>query len=266
MDQIYWKTGQLILGAVVGTVSVAIYSVAIQLTMAYMGFSANISGVFLPHLSALACKDNSMPEINQIFIKIGRLQFYVVMLLFFGFFLFGKSFISLWVGNAFLPAYTYTLLFLGALIIPLIQNTGILILQAKNKHAFRAIIFVIIALLNVAVSIPLAKQYGALACAVVTSSCLILGQGLILNIYYKYLGIAIGRFWKEILCIFFPMLILVLLFASYLQRANLPNNIFTLSANIIGFSLLYLVVVWFCSFNTYEKELIKRPILKIIKR
>lgn len=266
MDQIYWKTGQLILGAVIGTVSVAIYSVAIQLTMAYMGFSANISGVFLPHLSALACKADSMPEINQIFIKVGRLQFYVVMLLFWGFCLFGKPFILLWVGESFLPAYTYTLLFFAALIIPLIQNTGILILQAKNKHAFRAVIFVIIALLNVALSIPLAKHYGALACATVTAGCLLLGQGLILNIYYKYLGIAVGAFWKGIFSIFCPMLIPVVLFSAYLHYIKPPHTVLILGANIVGFSVLYIVILWFFAFNSYEKELIKRPILKFIKK
>ena len=66
MDQIYWKTGQLILGAIIGTVSVAIYSVAIQLTMSYISFSCNISSVFLPKLSALAVKDD-LTEINNIF-------------------------------------------------------------------------------------------------------------------------------------------------------------------------------------------------------
>ena len=265
MDQIYWKTGQLILGAVIGTVAVAVYSLAIQFCTSFMMFSANVSTVFLPKLSALAAKE-SMKEINAIFLKVGRLQFYIVMLIFWGFILFGKAFINLWVGKDFYPAYTYALIMMAALIIPLIQNMGILILQAKNKHAFRAVIFVIIALLNVALSIPLAKHYGALACATVTAGCLLLGQGLILNIYYKYLGIAVGTFWKEILCIFYPMLIPVVSFAAYLHYIKPPNTVFILGANIIGFSVLYVLVLWFFSFNSYEQELIKRPILKFIKK
>jgi len=266
MDQIYWKTGQLILGAVIGTVSVAVYSVAVQLAMAYMSFSANTSSVFLPKLSALAAKRDSMPEINQIFIKVGRLQFYIVMLLFFGFLLFGKSFIFLWVGESFLPAYTYALIFLGALIIPLIQNTGILILQAKNKHAFRSIVFFIIALLNVAIAIPLAKRYGAIACAITTGACLVLGQGFVLNLYYKHLGIAIGWFWKEILTLLLPMLFPTVLYAAYLHYSSRPDNIFTLAANISVFSLLYIAVLWRFNFNQYEKELIKKPFRKLLHK
>jgi O-antigen/teichoic acid export membrane protein len=264
MDQIYWKTGQLILGAVIGTVSVAIYSVAIQLTMSYMGFSANISSVFLPKLSALAVK-NDLTETNNIFIKIGRLQFYVVMLIFFGFLLFGKQFISLWVGDSFLPAYYYTLLFMGALIIPLIQNTGILILQAKNKHAFRAIIYLIIAIISVMVSIPLTKKYGAMACAIVTASCLLLGQGLIINIYYNHLGIAIMKFWKEIIRLFIPMLIPVISFILFLNYYSIQNNVLNLLWQIIVFIVFYSFVLWKFDFNNYEKNLILSIIRKLKK-
>ncbi len=264
MDQIYWKTGQLILGAVIGTVSVAIYSVAIQLTMAYMGFSANISSVFLPKLSALAVK-NDLTETNNIFIKVGRLQFYVVMLIFFGFLLFGKQFINLWVGESFLPAYYYTLLFMGALIIPLIQNTGILILQAKNKHAFRAIIFLIIAILNVIISIPLAKKYGAMACAIVTASCLLLGQVLIINIYYKKLGISIIKFWKEILKLFIPMILPVGSFILFLNYFSIQNNISNLSWQIVMFVIFYSLVLWKFDFNNYEKNLVLSAIGKLKK-
>lgn len=264
MDQIYWKTGQLILGAIVGTVSVAIYSVAIQLTMAYMSFSANISGVFLPKLSALAVKDD-LTETNNIFIKVGRLQFYIVILMFFGFLLFGKQFISLWVGDSFLPAYYYTLLFMGALIIPLIQNTGILILQAKNKHAFRAIIYLIIAIISVMASIPLARKYGAMACAIVTSSCLLLGQGLIINIYYEKLGIAVRKFWKEIIRLFIPMIIPIIIFVLFLNYYSVQNTVLNLLWQIVLFIIFYSFILWKFDFNDYEKNLVLSMIRKLKK-
>ncbi|MDE5757759.1 MAG: oligosaccharide flippase family protein, partial [Allobaculum sp.] len=48
MDRIYWSTGQFVLGAVSGTIAVAIFSVAITLEHMYMMFSTSISGVLLP--------------------------------------------------------------------------------------------------------------------------------------------------------------------------------------------------------------------------
>lgn len=262
MDQIYWKTGQLILGAVVGTAVVAVYSVTIQLCTSYMNFSSNISSVFLPHLSALAAKDD-MTEMNAIFLKVGRLQFYIVMLLFWGFVLFGRQFLHLWVGDNFSSAYTYTVILMAALIVPLVQNTGILILQAKNKHAFRAIVFVIIAVLNVCISIPLAKHYGALACAAVTGGCLLLGQGLILNIYYAKLGIKIITFFAHLLRIAAVMLLPVGGAWLLLKRLSGFPSWLMLGVEIACFTLCYALVLWLFSMNGYEKNLILTPLQKL---
>ena len=265
MDQIYWKSGQLILGALSGTMVVAVYAVAVQLCLSYMNVSANMSGVFLPHLSALAAK-GSLTEMNQIFLKVGRLQCYVVMLFFWGFALFGKSFLRLWAGENFLPAYAYTLLLMAALILPLIQNTGIFILQARNKHAFRAIVFALIAVLNVLVAVPLAKHYGAMACAAVTAGCLLLGQGIILNIYYARLGFCIKSFFAQIVRLWLCMLLPVGLMMLVKNVLTWPLCIWSLGAEIVGFSLLYGAAMWFLAMNEYEKNLLKAPFRKIWNR
>jgi len=264
MDQIYWKTGQLILGAIVGTVMVAIYSVTVQLCMTYMEFSANISSVFLPKLSALATQEN-MEETNAIFLKVGRLQFYIVMLIFWGFLLFGRQFIHLWLGDSFISVYYYTVILMAALIIPLVQNTGILILQAKNKHAFRAIVFMVIAILNVCISIPLAKQYGAMACACVTAGCLLLGQGLILNVYYSKLGLRIGHFFVHIGKILAVMFLPVGAAAWILQRLPANPSVFVLALQIVLFTVLYGVTLWTLALNEYEKNLILTPLKRVYK-
>lgn len=56
MDRIYWSTGQFVLGAMVGTVAVAVFAVAIQLQGMYMMFSTAIVGVFLPRVTAMVTK------------------------------------------------------------------------------------------------------------------------------------------------------------------------------------------------------------------
>ena len=56
IDQMYWKTDQLILGIIAGTGAVAVYSIASQLDTYYMNFSYNVNSVFLPQISAIAAK------------------------------------------------------------------------------------------------------------------------------------------------------------------------------------------------------------------
>src|SRR5690606_19011823 len=99
IDQIYWKTDQIVLGIISGTSAVAVYSIASQLNSYYMNFSTNINSVFLPQISAISVKTDDMTQINSIFNRVGRMQFAIMSLILTGFILYGKSFIVFWVGK-----------------------------------------------------------------------------------------------------------------------------------------------------------------------
>lgn len=117
-----------------------------------------------------------------------------------GFIVFGKYFIRFWAGDGYGDAYTIALLFLVPLTIPLIQNLGITILQARNQMRFRSEVYVIIALISLGFQIPLAKYYGGIGCAMAIAGALTLGQIIVMNIYYhKKQGLDIIGFWKEII-------------------------------------------------------------------
>ena len=53
MDRIYWNTGQFVLAVYVNTATVAVFAIAIQLSILYMSFSTSISGVFLPKVTSI---------------------------------------------------------------------------------------------------------------------------------------------------------------------------------------------------------------------
>src|SRR5690606_13919108 len=131
------------------------------------------------------------------------------------------------------------------LLIPLIQNTGIIILQAKNKHDFRAKVYVFIAILKIIISVPLAKYYGGIGCAIATAFSLFVGNVVIINIYYhKEIGIDIIRFAKEIICMVPPVLIALVVGAIgnyYIETAN----ILTLGFKIINYTLVFVILMWF---------------------
>jgi len=256
VEQVYWKTGQIILGAVSGTVAVAIYSITIQIIMVFMMFSGATYSIFLPHISKISAKTADMGLINEIFVKIGRIQFMGISLLISIFCIYGIQFIDLWIGNDFNEVYGYTLILMLALIIPQIQNTGILILQAKNKHRFRSIVYFFIALANIAISIPMAKKYGGLGCAIVTACCLLLGQGIIMNIYYSKIGINIKLFFKNILKMALPVIIICL--SGFAVEYFYPSPcIYIFAAKIIVYSSIFCVIMYKFAFNDYEKNLIK---------
>jgi O-antigen/teichoic acid export membrane protein len=265
MDKIYWNTGQFVLGAVSGTIAVSVFAVAIQLESMYMQFSVAISSVFLPKVTAMVTKKSSEKELSDLFIRTGRLQYIVMCFIFSGFIVFGKPFIYLWAGPEYSEAYYMTLLFFGALLIPLIQNLGITILQAKNEMKFRSILYVIIAIAALIVEIILSKVLGGIGCAIAIAGALLLGHGLIMNIYYdKKLHLDISTFWKEIILLsIFPTIMVIV--SLVLLRNRTIGSWYTLFEYIFLFSITYIPLFFIICLKDNEKLLLLEPVRRVLK-
>jgi O-antigen/teichoic acid export membrane protein len=266
MDRIYWQTDNLILGAVAGSVAIAIYGNASALTRYYLNFSSQIASVFLPKITTISAKTDDMTELNGIFLKVGRIQYIIIMLILSGFIIFGKEFIIAWVGPRFIQAYDFALILMIPLVVPLIQNTGISILQAKNKHRFRSIVYFFIAVLNFALSIPLAKLYGGYGCAAATAGSLIIGQWVIINIYYKNkIGLEIGKFFKSIAMMSLPMVIVGVL-GFYINTFMIVDGFLLLVPKILVYAVIYFLIVGKFSFNDYERGTFLGLFNKVLRR
>lgn len=266
MDRIYWSTGQFVLGIYKGSAAIAVYAVAIQLQAIYMTFSTAISGVFLPKVTAMVAKGSSEREVSDLFIRTGRIQYIVMAFILTGFILFGRDFVRLWAGNDYEEAYSIALLFFVPLTVPLIQNLGITILQARNQMKFRSLLYIIVALLSLGFSFPLAKKYGGIGCAWSTALALVLGHIVVMNIYYcKVIHIEIVRFWKEIGKMSWVPLLCGGVTAYVLTFFEL-NTVWRLVTAIVMFSAIYLPLFWFGSMNRYERDLLLVPIRKMLQR
>lgn len=264
MDRIYWSTGQFVLGALVGTSAVAVFAIAIQLHGMYNMFSTAISGVFLPKVTAMVVRNNNRKEISDLFIRTGRIQYIIMSLILFGFIIFGRQFINLWAGSEYDSAYIMTLLFFIALLPPLIQNLGITILQARNQMKFRSILYIIIAIISLAFQILLAKKYEGVGCAIAISGALLLGQGLIMNIYYhKNQGIDIKMFWAEIFKMSIVPIIMCFITMYFLNGKTL-DSWFSLVTSMVIFLIVYIPLFFFFSMNKSERNLFVNPIMNII--
>ncbi|WP_132008304.1 oligosaccharide flippase family protein [Mesobacillus foraminis] len=263
VDQIYWNTDQFVLGIISGTATVAIYAVAMQFIKLYMMFSTSVSGVFLPKVSMMVANNSSNYELTNLTIKVGRVQYIIMALIVSGFVLFGRPFINLWAGSNFDDAYYIVLLVMIPLTIPLIQNVCISILQAKNLHGFRSIIMIVVAVIKVIISIPLAKYYSGVGAAIATMVPLIVGNIIIMNVYYqKKIGLNMLLFWRNILIISIPVLI-SLLFGYGIIYLLPDNSLLHLLYKILLFTIIYIVLIWLLGLNKYEKQLIKSVIIKV---
>lgn len=267
MDRVYWSTGQFVLGAMVGTAAVAVFAIAIQLEGMYMQFSTAISSVFLPKVTAMVATNRSRKEISDLFIRTGRIQYIVLAYILSGFIIFGRQFIELWAGAGYSDAYIISLLFFIPLTVPLIQNLGITILQARNEMKFRSVLYIIIALVSLAMQIVLTRYFGGIGCAMGVSGALVVGQILIMNVYYRRRqDLDIMTFWKEISKM--SIIPIVLIFSSML----IIRHFFALDSwgklilGIAAFSLVYIPLFFRFSMTDDERNLFISMFHKIFAR
>ena len=266
IDKANWSLGQFLLGSLIGTAATAVFAVSTQLNNMYMNFSTAISGVMLPKVTKMEDSKASNKEFTDVFVKTGRVQYLLMALIITGFVLFGQVFINWWAGPGYEDAYIIACILMIPVTIPLIQNIGLSILQAKNLYKYRTIIFFGIAILNIAMSIPLTKMYGGIGTAIGTAVSLILGQGIILNIYYhKKVGINMIEFWKNILRMSIPI-VFVVLFGIGLNMLIVSDSILILAVKIVLYTAVYGLLMWFFGMNTYEKDLIRKPVNKILAK
>lgn len=262
VDKINWSVDQFILGAVSGTVAVSVYSIASHLNTLFVNLSTAVSGVLLPKMSKMVAEKATDDELTNEFIKVGRIQYLIVFLMASGLTLFGKEFIYAWVGQEYNDSYYIALILILPLCFPLIQNLGISIMQAKNMHKFRSVLLAIIAIANIIISIPLAKLYGGIGSAIGTSISLILGNIIILNIYYqKRVGINVIKFWKEIIKMTIPFIIPIIIILIIMNFITLHGYI-----NLIVFggiyTIIYGIVAYLLVINNYEKTIVNKVLKK----
>lgn len=254
IDQVFFKTNQIILGIISGTESVAVYSIASIIYTGYMQLSLAVSGVFIPHITAMIARSCTVDDLSSIFIKVGRFQYMVLSLCSCIFIIFGKEFISVWAGADFLAAYWITLVIIIPFTIDLIQNIGLAVMQAQNRYGFRAKVYACMGIFNLILAIPAAKYYGGIGCAIITGIALFLGNGIIMNwYYYKKIGIDIVIFWKGILQMSIPIL-LITVFVYEVNHFLVTSSFSLLCAKIFIYICLYIIVLYRWGVNLKEKK------------
>jgi len=266
VDKINWSADQVILGAVSGTVAVAIYSVAAQINGYYLSFSTAIASVFLPRLTTMVTNKATNKELSNMFIKIGRIQYIIMAYILSVFLIVGQDFINTWAGKDYSTAFYIAAILIIPVTIPLIQNLGIVLLQAQNRQRFRSVIYILVAAINIGISIPMGKIFGGIGCAIGTAIGLVLGNIIIMNIYYyKKIQIDIPQFWKQI---FFMTIPISITFGCGIVINYFigGNGYFTIVIKALIFTVIYIPTMWFMGMNDYERSLFKEPFIKLFKK
>lgn len=263
VDILYWSTDKLIIGWAVGSVATAVYNIGASFNTYVTSLSTAISGLLVPRLTEMAVKDAPIEKFTEIFIKVGRLQFIIISFIVSAFVAFGRQFIAIWAGPGYEDSYYVALLTMIPVTIPLIQNTGLNILYALNKHKFRSVVYACIAVVNVALTFWWVEDYGIIGAAMATCLAYVLGNILIINwYYYKIIGLDIPLFWKNIAQMCPMMLVMGAIGWFAIENLNVINwlTFFSLAA---VYSVIYWILSYFFMMNRYEKSMINGVFSKL---
>lgn len=190
----------ILLGVFSGAVAVAVFAVSIQIRSLFYSLSTTMSNVFIPLINHIVAESNDNNQLTHLMTKVGRCQAILYIWVLGGFVILGKFFIDVWAGPGFEEAYWLVLAMTVPLFIPLVQNTGIEIQRAKNKHKARSVCYLFMAGLNLAITILLSPYISYWAAAIGYIAYVILGCGVFMNWYYqKRIGLSMGYFWKRVL-------------------------------------------------------------------
>lgn len=265
VDQINWNVDSFLLGRFWGTLEVAVYGLASRVNNLYLKCAVAISSVFAPRVNQIVAQEEQPNgPLMKLMVRVGRIQALILMLILLGVILLGRPFM-LWMGGeeAYLGAYPVLLLLLIPVTISLVQDIGVEIQRAKNKHYFRGIMYFFMALINIAITIPLSKRFGCVGAAAGTAIALVIGNVLLMNWYYHCkLGLDMAHFWRQILSLGKGLAVP----ACYCIVCGKMVNIFSLVSFILtggGLVIVYCGSMWLFAMNEDEKNLVRRMFARL---
>ena len=268
VTQLYNSTDTMIIGAIpmLATIGVAIYNIGMTFTSMMLSFSVGLLNVLTPRINMMVFAGSDNTELTDMMIRVGRLQCYIVSIVCSGFIVFGPEFLHLWAGEGYEEAYWVAIATMIPACVPLIQNVAMNVIVAQNKHRFRSLTLLFIAVINVVGTILLVKPLGIVGAALVTGGATVLGQGFIMNWYYwKKIGLEIPRFWKETGKMFIIPTIMCVITLLIKQFITLDTWMWLLLAIAI-YTIVFAITNGFIVMNDYEKDICIGPIRKIMNK
>ena len=253
-----------ILGIFSNSSEIAIFAMAMSLEGMVYTLSSAINGLFLPTVSRLVFHQGRK-EILGLMIRVGRIQFYIIALIFSGFVIFGHSFLHLWVGEEFSNVYWVLLLLILSNLVSLTQRIADDLVYVENRIKDTAIRILICSALGFGLACLLSPHYGAIGAAIGTSIGLCVFLVIINMFYYNVLELDICRFFKECHLKLLPLLLVFSVIAYYVAHLFVLDSWLKLLVALTVYTMVYGLLCYFALFNKDETAIIKNNTITIHK-
>ena len=243
----------VVLGAISGATAVSVFAVSVQIRSVFYSLSTTMSNVFTPLINRIVVESDDNAILTGLMTRVGRYQALLYCYVLGGFIVLGRFFITTWAGDGFSDAYLIIIAMVVPLIIPLVQNTGVEIQRAKNRHRARSIAYLVMAAVNLALTAGLSQLIGYWAPVVGFDAYVLLGCGVFMNWYYqRRIGLNMSYFWGRVLPVLGSCAGATVLCLVGLELSPVTNWI-----GFIGwgaaYSCLYVALAWVFALSSKER-------------
>ncbi len=246
-----------ILGITVGAVAIAMFSLASTIESYTYTFASALDGMFMPKIARLMKEDNSCENVYQLLNKVGRMQFYIVSLIFVGFLFVGCDFIYLWLGDGKEVVYICAILLLLPAPFYLSQQIAKSAVVIAGEVKSQAIVNIIKAMVNIVLVSIFSSLWGVIgACVSICISYFLRNIGMCV-IYQKKLHLNMFKFHFECYVKTLPGIIMTAIIAVVLNILLTEYSWINFIIKVIVICLSYAVAVYALSFNSYERSMVK---------
>ena len=255
-----------VLAATVGAAAITVFSLASTIEGYAYTFASAIDGMFMPKIARLVKSDPSCGNVQPLLDKVGRIQYYVISLVFWGFVLVGKDFVRLWLGSGNDIVYYCAVLLLLPAPFYLSQQIAKSTVVVSGKVKAQAFVNIAKSVVNLILAIVFSYFWGVQgACLSICISYLIRNIGMCV-IYHKMINLNMFKFHFNCYVKTLPGIALAVA-GGVVVNWLVPNwGWASFVLKIAAICLIFGVCLYFLSFNKYEKELSVDTVKKAVRR
>jgi O-antigen/teichoic acid export membrane protein len=254
-DILRFQVDNLVVAGVVGLAAVTHYSVGGKLARTYMDIVLALLGVFI---SVFSRKEGARDYegLRRTFLFATRLSVCLSSFVGFGMVVWSRPFIERWMGPSYLDGYTCLAALVPGTMVGLWQSPSVSLMYGVSKHKFLAVSSAIEGIVNLALSIVLARKYGIVGVALGTTLPLLASKILVQPVYVcRIAGIGyldyLRRVGRTLLSV-----IVALILPSLLTVKFVAPNYKMLGLVATASALAYAVTLWRLEFSPSETNLL----------
>ena len=166
--EVQFQTDKTIIGLKLSTTMVTIYAAGSKISATFNQLGYILSGMYLPRAIMIESDNPTEEKYRSYIVSMGRIIFPIIMIVFVGYIFLGLPFMHLWMGSEYDLSYYSSIIMMSSLLVPILLDTGLAVMKAKDKQGIIAIAWFASSIANVILTWVAVSRWGVIGASLMT--------------------------------------------------------------------------------------------------